>query len=88
MRFVRSYDEFDYLDYKCPKSGEISELVVTKKIRSQGIGQLLIDKMEEYFRSIDCEYVFVDVFAYNGNGIKFYNKKDYHSRMIVNIKKL
>ena len=88
MGFLRSYDEFDYLDYKCPKSGEISELVVTKKIRSHGIGQLLMSKMEEYFKSIDCEYIFVDVFAYNENAIKFYDKNGYHSRMYTNIKKI
>ena len=88
MGFLRSYDEFDYLDYKCPKSGEISELVVTKKIRSHGIGQLLMSKMEEYFKSIDCEYIFVDVFAYNENGIKFYNKNGYHSRMKIMLKNI
>lgn len=88
MRFVRSYDEYDCLDYKCPKSGKISELIVTKKTRSKGIGQLLTNKMEEYFKSIGCEYVFVDVFAYNEKGINFYNKKGYHLRMEIMLKKI
>lgn len=88
MGTIPQYGEFDYLDYKCPKSGEISELVVTKKIRSHGIGQLLMSKMEEYFKSIDCEYIFVDVFAYNENGIKFYNKNGYHSRMKIMLKNI
>lgn len=88
MGIVRNYDKYDYLDYKCPKSGEIIELIVTKKIRSKGIGQALMDKMEEYFKSIDCEYVLVDVFAYNKDAVDFYNKKGYHSRMITNIKKI
>lgn len=88
MGIVRNYDKYDYLDYKCPKSGEIIELIVTKKIRSKGIGQALMDKMEEYFKSIDCEYVLVDVFAYNKDAVEFYNKKGYHSRMITNIKKI
>lgn len=26
MGYVRTYDEYDYLDYKCPRSGEISGL--------------------------------------------------------------
>ena len=26
------YDEYDYLDYKCPKEGEITELIVSSKI--------------------------------------------------------
>ena len=82
------YEEFDYLDYKCPRRGEITELIVTNKTRSKGIGQLLINKMEEYFKSVGCEYIVVDVFAYNEKGIKFYNKKGYHSRMETMIKKI
>lgn len=38
MGYERQYDKYDYLDYKCSKSGEISELIVTKKTRSKGIG--------------------------------------------------
>ena len=85
---IPPYDEYDYLDYKCPKRGKITELIVTSKIRSKGVGQLLINKMEEYFKSVGCEYVIVDVFAYNENAINFYNKKGYHSRMITDIKKI
>lgn len=88
MGKIPPYDKYDYLDYKCPKRGEITELIVTNKIRSKGIGNLLINKMEEYFKSKDCEYVLVDVFAYNEIGKKFYDKKGYHSRMEVKIKKI
>lgn len=88
MGYIPAYDEFDYLDYKCPKRGKISELIVTSKIRSKGVGQVLIDRMEQYFKSKGCEYVLVDVFAYNENTIKFYGKKGYHPRMFTNIKKI
>ena len=88
MGCVPEYDKYDYLDYKCPKRGEITELIVTNKIRSKGIGQLLINKMEEYFQSIGCEYIIVDVFAYNDIGIKFYNKNGFHSRMETMIKNI
>ena len=88
MGTIPPYDEYDYLDYKCPKRGKITELIVTSKIRSKGVGQLLINKMEEYFKSVVCEYVIVDVFVYNENAINFYNKKGYHSRMITDIKKI
>ena len=88
MGTIPQYDEFDYLDYKCPKRGEITELIVTSKIRSNGVGQELINKMEEYFKSVGCEYVIVDVFAYNEIGKKFYNKKNYHTRMETMIKKI
>ena len=88
MGCIPPYEEYDYLDYKCPKRGEITELIVTNKIRSKGVGNLLINKMEEYFKSQDCEYVIVDVFAYNNIGINFYNKKGYHPRMETMIKKI
>ena len=85
---ITKYDEFDYLDYKCPKRGEITELIVSKNIRSNGVGQLLINRMEEYFKSVECEYILVDVFAYNDNALKFYHKKGYHPRMVTCIKKI
>ena len=88
MGTIPPFDEYDYLDYKCPKRGIITELVVSSKERHNGVGELLINKMEEYFKSNECEYVLVDVFAYNDNAIKFYNKKQYHPRMYTNIKKL
>ena len=88
MGTVPPYDEFDYLDYKCPKRGRITELIVTSKIRSNGVGQALMNKIEEYFKSAGCEYILVDVFAYNQNGINFYAKQGYHPRMYTEIKKI
>ena len=83
-----SYEPYDYLDYKCPKRGQITELIVSKKARSKGIGSKLMQKMEEYFKSIGVEYVHIDVFAYNDIAIKFYDKQGYHPRMLDDIKKL
>ena len=88
MGTIIQYDENDYLDFKCPKSGEITELIVTTKIRSTGVGQALMNKKEEYFKYLGCEYIFVDVFAYNQKGINFYNKQGYHPRMHIGIKKI
>ena len=88
MGIVRPYDEYDYLDYKCPKAGEVTELIVSNKCRGNGVGKLLLETIENYFRSIDCKYVLVDVFGYNDRGINFYNKNNYRCRMITNIKEL
>ena len=38
MGTIPPYDEYDYLDYGCPKRGIVTELIVTSKIRSKGIG--------------------------------------------------
>lgn len=88
MGIIIQFDEYDYLDYKCPKEGEIIELIVSEKARNKGIGNFLIKKMEDYFKSVECEYILVDVFAYNENAISFYNKNGYRSRMYTNIKKV
>lgn len=88
MGYVIKYKKYDCLDYKCPRSGEISELIVSKNARSKGIGKQLMQKIETYFKQINCEYILIDVFAYNENAIEFYNKQGYHPRMLRNIKKI
>ena len=88
MGTIIKFDEQDYLDYKCPKEGEITELIVSSNTRSSGVGQLLMKKMEDYFKSVGCEYILVDVFAYNKSGINFYDKQGYHPRMHTAIKKI
>ncbi len=88
MGIVVKFDKYDYLDYKCPKEGEITELIVTSKTRNKGIGNALMNQMENYFKSIGCEYILVDVFAYNKNAINFYDKQGYHPRMHRAIKKI
>jgi len=84
---INNEDTSDY-DFKAPKRGRVSELIVTQKIRSKGIGQKLMNKMEDYFKSKGCEYILVDVFAYNKIGIEFYKEQGYHSRMYREIKKI
>ena len=88
MGIISKHDEYDYLDYKCPKRGEVMELVVSSKARHNEIGQQLINAIEDYFLFQECEYVLVDVFAYNDTAIKFYSKNGYHPRIITNIKKI
>ena len=88
MGIIRKYEEYDYLDYKCPKQGIITELIVSKNIRSNGVGQLLIKRMEEYFKNVGCEYILVDIFGYNDNALKFYYKQGFHPRMLTTIKKI
>lgn len=88
MGVIRRYSQEDYLDYKCPKAGEVIELIVSKEARKVGIGKSLMEKIEEYFISKECEYSLLDVFAYNDNAINFYDNNGYHSRMMTKIKKL
>ncbi len=88
MGGIFPYDKYDYLDYKCPRRGEITELIVSKKARKKGVGKLLMNKMEAYFKEKDCEYILVEVFAYNDNAVNFYSRDGYHARMHHMIKKI
>ena len=86
--FVMPYNERDYLDYKCPKKAVISELIVSKSLRCGGVGTKLLNKMENYLKTIGCTYCELDVFAYNKTAINFYFKNGYDNRMITMFKKL
>ena len=86
--YVERYSDRDKLDYACPKKGIIAELIVAKNSRKDGVGTKLLSKMEEYFKTIGCEYIQIDVFAYNENAKKFYYNKGYDDRMITVFKKI
>ena len=79
-------DETSEYDFKAPKRGRISELIVSKKVRSQGTGKALLETMENYFKSVGCKGVLLDVFAYNQNATEFYIKQGYFNRCIEMMK--
>ena len=78
--------EFDY--NRLNNMGEVIELIVTKKVRSKGIGYKLLNKMEVYFKSQNCYTINIDVFGYNDIGKRFYFKNGYHTRMMTVSKKI
>ena len=44
--------------------------------------------MEEYFKSVECKAVLIDVFGYNLNAQNFYSKNGYKNRNIEIMKKI
>ena len=85
---IHRYDKYDYLDYKCPKRGRVLEIIVNKKARRRGIGNMLMNHLENYFKSQDCEYIIIEVLSYNKIAKAFYNYNNYHERTEVQIKKI
>ena len=75
-------DEVIRFDFKAPKRGRITELIVAKEYRGNYIGKKLLDSMKEYLKSIGCKKIMIAVFGYNENAIKFYEKNGYHMRMM------
>ena len=86
--FIETCDERDKLVYSCPKKGIIAELIVDKDSREFGVGTKLLEAMENYFKSIHCEFIQIDVFAYNESAKKFYYKNGYEDRMLTVFKKI
>ena len=77
---VINNEEIETYDFKAPKRGRVTELIVSKKYRSNGLGKMLLDKIEQYFKSVGCKGVLLDVFSYNENAKKFYLKNNYFNR--------
>ena len=73
-------------DFKAPKRGRISELIVNNNFRGQKIGHKLLNIMEKYLKGQGCEAILIGVFGYNESARKFYEINGYHLRMTDMIK--
>lgn len=85
---VDEKDKIDELTNDCVKTGTILELIVKNNIRGNGIGKILLDKIEKYFKNINCKRINVEVFGPNKKGLNFYEKNNYTIRDIIVSKKI
>ena len=88
MGVVSTTDEVDILTNDCAKTGEVLELIVKNNIRGNGVGKLLLNKMETYFKNIDCSRINIEVFGPNKKGLNFYTKNNYIVRDYIVSKKI
>ena len=84
---VINNDEIDTYDFKAPKRGRVTELIVSKDYRGKNCGKLLLKKVEDYLIECGCKDILIGVFGYNDLAIHFYEKNGYHTRMIEMTKK-
>ena len=85
---VSKTDEIDKLTNDCAKTGEVLELIVKNNIRGNGVGKFLLNKMETYFKNIDCSRINIEVFGPNKKGLNFYTKNNYIVRDYIVSKKI
>jgi ribosomal protein S18 acetylase RimI-like enzyme len=68
-------------DYRLiPKYAELENMIVDKKMRGQGIGEILVKEFLKWCKGKKANIISVNASAQNENGIKFYRKmgfKDY-----------
>ena len=88
MGIVEEKDEIDKLTNDCAKTGSVIELIVKNNIRGNGIGKLLLEKIETYFKSINCKRINIEVFGPNKRGLNFYEKNGYITRDIIVSKRI
>lgn len=68
------------------RTGHVLELVVREDCRGKGIGKMLMQKMEDYFKSQGCDIVRIEVFVPNASARRFYNRLQYHDRVVDVVK--
>lgn len=85
---IEEKDEIDKLTNDCAKTGSILELVVKNDIPGNGIGKLLLGKIEQFFKDVDCKRINIEVFGPNKKGLNFYEKNGYVTRDIIVSKKI
>lgn len=66
--------------------GKILELIVLPEYRGQRIGNELMQKMEQYLTSKNCDVIKVECFGPNKDAYRFYEKLDYVNRLYTLIK--
>lgn len=85
---IEKIDEIDIITNDCAKTGTVLELVISKEYRGSGIGKILLRNIEEYFESIGCQRISIEVFGPNTSAYNFYRKNGYVNRDIFVSKKL
>lgn len=86
--YIEPKDDEDRITNRCPKRGVISDLVVSSSLRNKGVGDSLMNAMENHFLSIGCEFIAVSVFAPNEVARRFYEKSGYAPRNIELYKRI
>lgn len=81
-------DPVNTYEFRAPKRGRITELVVRKDKRGSHIGTKLLEYIENYFKSVGCEGILIEVFAYNNNAYELYKKLGYFDRVHEMMKKI
>ena len=86
--YIRQQTDEEALTAIPMKFGHLESLFVSESYRNQGVGELLIKKAEEYYKSKGCTHSELDVFGPNTKAHNFYVKNGYTNIKIGMIKEL
>lgn len=86
--FVAKQSKENLLEVIPTKLGVIDDLYVDDSFRGRGIGTTLMKRIEDYFVSVDCDSIWIEVFAPNKKAHEYYKKKGFVDREIGMLKRL
>ncbi len=86
--YIREQSEEEALTTIPMRLGHLESLFVSGPYRSQGVGEALIKRAEDYFRSKDCTHSELDVFGPNTKAHNFYERNGYEDIKMTMIKAL
>jgi GNAT superfamily N-acetyltransferase len=78
----------DYMDSNITEYGVVIELFVKESFRGKGIGALLLNEVEKYFKSQGMKFMEIQCSTFNDNALKFYSSKNYKNRQTFVFKDL
>lgn len=78
----------EYLDTNIKTYGNVIELFVDKEYRRKGVGELLMENAEEYFKSKGIKWVKLQISSFNKDATHFYEELDYKNRQQLFFKEL
>ncbi len=80
--------ETDNLERYPSINGKIKELIVLPEYRGQNVGNELMQRIEQYFTSKNCDVSTIECFAPNEDAYRFYKKLNYMDRDHILIKSI
>lgn len=78
--------EIETLEIGNRKYGTVTDIFVTAKHRNQGVGKMLLEKIEQYFKSVGCDTVSIGMLACNVDAHNMYAHMGYTNRSVDMIK--
>ncbi len=70
------------------KEGEVIDIYLEEENRGQGIGKMMLQKMEDHFKQKGCDSMWISVFAPNENAYNMYKKFGFINREIGMLKQI
>jgi GNAT superfamily N-acetyltransferase len=63
--------------FYCGKYLELDNVFIEEEYRSTGLGETLVNWLEQHAKNIDCEVILLDAYTSNTRAHKFYMQKNY-----------